>query len=478
MKLGKFYLDYFNEDPPSNSFEMLQNIASVLTPYFGYSRIEEMKSRLPKNTFDQMPEWQMNKLIQNSLKMQGVELRPQSQDPHEVYQDLLSGIEPTFPEGSEMRQALEYACQTVLCDSSDIYGRIVWSESRRSYAILIDLGLWWFLSGMPKLISLSSRMVDTSSRQQANSISSEKLLSIRTDYINLLGKCPYLLHDISTMYLKDDDQELFAAQLEKYSKQFVIAHELAHLFGGHVADAPRPLGVRVDQGSAGENRTHWDEEYFADGLAISLLINSKSRSQDQAFEAVWVFAGAVFFLNCLDIIEKAYAIPPTSHPPANTRLTRLREYIAQIIPDSELLKVFINRYDVLSKIMKPIADEHAYSCADNSVSESNLRRKSEGANFFNDPIPSSWLTERVFPPKSEEPITDRLGFLRIPDANEENDSLDKVTWGARFGEVLQSGDEVWSYRSPPDSWRELHGRAGYAMVRNGEVVAYDIFIMN
>lgn len=44
--------------------------------------------------------------------------------------------------------------------------------------------------------------------------------------------------------------------------------------------------------------------------------------------------------------------------------------------------------------------------------------------------------------------------------------------------TMQPGDELWSYCSPPDSWHQLAGRAGYAVVRQGEVIDVILTMMN
>ena len=36
---------------------------------------------------------------------------------------------------------------------------------------------------------------------------------------------------------------------------------------------------------------------------------------------------------------------------------------------------------------------------------------------------------------------------------------------------MREGDELWEYDSPPETWGYLCGRAGYAVVRQGKVVA-------
>lgn len=40
------------------------------------------------------------------------------------------------------------------------------------------------------------------------------------------------------------------------------------------------------------------------------------------------------------------------------------------------------------------------------------------------------------------------------------------------------GDELWEFNSPEDTWENLCGRAGIALVRNGEVIDTLITMMN
>lgn len=42
----------------------------------------------------------------------------------------------------------------------------------------------------------------------------------------------------------------------------------------------------------------------------------------------------------------------------------------------------------------------------------------------------------------------------------------------------QPGDELWSYSSDAESWENLAGRAGYALVREGAVIAKVETVMN
>ena len=43
---------------------------------------------------------------------------------------------------------------------------------------------------------------------------------------------------------------------------------------------------------------------------------------------------------------------------------------------------------------------------------------------------------------------------------------------------LEPGDEVWSFMSPADTWKHLAGRAGYAIVRDGNPVDGMITMLN
>lgn len=50
--------------------------------------------------------------------------------------------------------------------------------------------------------------------------------------------------------------------------------------------------------------------------------------------------------------------------------------------------------------------------------------------------------------------------------------------GSQLYTELRKGDEVWEYRSPPATWRNLSGRAGYCLARKGKIVAQVCTLMN
>ncbi|MBV9852882.1 MAG: hypothetical protein JO250_24750 [Armatimonadetes bacterium] len=48
----------------------------------------------------------------------------------------------------------------------------------------------------------------------------------------------------------------------------------------------------------------------------------------------------------------------------------------------------------------------------------------------------------------------------------------------RFVAQLQEGDEFWAYSSPAEDWQHLHGEEGYAILRDGEVIAKWVTLEN
>jgi hypothetical protein len=44
--------------------------------------------------------------------------------------------------------------------------------------------------------------------------------------------------------------------------------------------------------------------------------------------------------------------------------------------------------------------------------------------------------------------------------------------------LMQPGDELWTFESSSESWGDLAGRAGVALVRNGEIIERLVTMMN
>jgi len=96
--------------------------------------------------------------------------------------------------------------------------------------------------------------------------------------------------------------------------------------------------------------------------------------------------------------------------------------------------------------------------------------------------PKAWLVRRVG-------IVDRESLARYKksrrrDHQSNNESvLATITpeWWRGAAELLSKmwpDDEIWYFESDPLSWKYLAGRAGYAIVRNGEPICYTVTKMN
>lgn len=88
----------------------------------------------------------------------------------------------------------------------------------------------------------------------------------------------------------------------------------------------------------------------------------------------------------------------------------------------------------------------------------------------------SWFpkTQEAVTPKYKQPeftVPKTLLTRRMDDEEIEN-------WRWDFRTHIQDGDEWWEFSSPAHSWKHLAGRAGIAIVRNGEIVTSRVTKMN
>jgi hypothetical protein len=66
---------------------------------------------------------------------------------------------------------------------------------------------------------------------------------------------------------------------------------------------------------------------------------------------------------------------------------------------------------------------------------------------------------------------ERLGPVPIPFGFQHQEWL-------KFKSKTLQGDELWKFCSPPDSWKNLFGRSGICIVRNGEIIDSIVTVMN
>jgi len=65
----------------------------------------------------------------------------------------------------------------------------------------------------------------------------------------------------------------------------------------------------------------------------------------------------------------------------------------------------------------------------------------------------------------------RLGLYRVPFG------LAQRRWKSML-EQMQDGDELWEYSSSDQSWEHFAGRAGIALIRDGQIIDSILTSMN
>jgi hypothetical protein len=140
---------------------------------------------------------------------------------------------------------------------------------------------------------------------------------------------------------------------------FLLAHEFAHVAGGHFGphDPPRSGVVILTAGGVVEIpervRVNWDDEFEADSNAVRSLFHVAGRLQGEPSE---FFAGAYLLLCGLRALRQnictlqnahAQESPLPSHPPIDTRLEVIRKVAASYAADGA-----VRRGQVLEYIVK------------------------------------------------------------------------------------------------------------------------------
>jgi hypothetical protein len=84
--------------------------------------------------------------------------------------------------------------------------------------------------------------------------------------------------------------------------------------------------------------------------------------------------------------------------------------------------------------------------------------------------PLAWLQERVSIEEAERRFMpmpdDRTNY--VPELRKPFGFLN-AQW-EKLKALVQTGDEIWTFRSPPETWQDLAGSAGVALVRKNKVI--------
>ena len=86
----------------------------------------------------------------------------------------------------------------------------------------------------------------------------------------------------------------------------------------------------------------------------------------------------------------------------------------------------------------------------------------------------TWLTHRITTKISKTEFKDSKKDLRnVSDPF----NLETYNWD-NLKSQMKEGDELWVFSSPNDTWRNLSGRAGVCIVRDGEIIKSEVSVLN
>ena len=93
-------------------------------------------------------------------------------------------------------------------------------------------------------------------------------------------------------------------------------------------------------------------------------------------------------------------------------------------------------------------------------------------------IPMAWLQKKVTTAEAEaeHPGIKDDRVARFPDAGKPFGFMHQA-W-EEFKAAMAPGDELWTFSSPPESWADLAGRAGIALVRKDVPIRTIVTKMN
>src|ERR1035441_9922337 len=100
-----------------------------------------------------------------------------------------------------------------------------------------------------------------------------------------------------------------------------------------------------------------------------------------------------------------------------------------------------------------------------------------------DAVPREWLRTRLEGRSEIEAHNLQRKWMGISadDEDDEGTAESRARWSARWEEMIsemEPGDEIWHFASPEETWRQLCGREGFALVRKGQPIAAIVAFLN
>lgn len=210
--------------------------------------------------------------------------------------------------------------------------------------ILLDDGLFIFLNGMAKIISMLFPR-----RDEGNNMFSigfdpddiDKILSsnnsVHEHFIDLITAYLITGHSYnSRRFLLDADYNSFASMLRDTAELFILAHEYGHIVAGHFSDSPNEKMIVEGEVLRGW-RLNYAKEFQADFFANVIVMRYNHQLCDMTAELS--FAGVQFFFASMEMLMLALGNDfSTTHPQPEARLRALEKSLYNDTPDKELVR--------------------------------------------------------------------------------------------------------------------------------------------
>lgn len=225
--------------------------------------------------------------------------------------------------------------------SGEINARAVYLRSTREHLVLFEHGLFAFAFEISKLLaSTFPPLAPAGARVRFAAAPNPAVADpdLIGRFVEILKA--YVVHGnpARVPHAFFDPSKMTAAMLLLRSMEmFILAHEYAHIFMGHLTDEVPAAGSGID-----EVDWNWDQELEADEVGFSLMARTL---QDQGVPLPLCYWGTEAFFGSMAILEKCRSLlqggpedgergSPT-HPPMTARRDRLRKILPQLVTPDE-----------------------------------------------------------------------------------------------------------------------------------------------
>jgi hypothetical protein len=229
--------------------------------------------------------------------------------------------------------------------TGDFNAQVVRVPDGEGHLVLLNIGLNGLLVSLLKIaltqvvwgvpderVTLTSRLKASTDEGQLNwDDARERWHETIEQYIR--ERAWYPTKGYKRIVLSHPAAQMLRLIMAKSVKQFVIAHELAHIASGHMSGAPSVMQTLIGGAAVETVRKQSADELQADLLALPLMLHAipwNNRSEMQAIELEAIVAGIMFYFEVATQIEDMAPPADSSHPPMSVRQRLMFEALGKI----------------------------------------------------------------------------------------------------------------------------------------------------